>query len=355
MTLESLEKGVLANRFLDVSLGNWLAVAVLWLAFAAALLVLRALLAKRFGPNDDDNDSLVADALGAFFRSTRRYFLVGFGLYMAVSTWRLPAEIVSPLGRVLFVLLLVQSIQWAGGLIDLWSERRLQSSSVAKGHIRTIAGVLRICSWIIVILLALDNFNIDITALITGLGIGGIAVALAVRGILSDLFAYFTIALDQPFAVGDSLVVGKDKGTVEAIGIRSTRVRSPTGELIVFPNSDLLASRVRNYQSLRERRIDFVVGVVYETPPEKLAAIPGMLQEIVERQEPVRFERAHFKQCVDSALEFEVVYHVLAPEYGRRMDIQQAINLSLVKSFADRGIEFAYPTQKIHIEGGQSA
>jgi small-conductance mechanosensitive channel len=189
---------------------------------------------------------------------------------------------------------------------------------------------------------------------VASLGIGGIAVALAVQNILGDLFASLSITLDKPFSIGDFIVVGDFQGDVEDIGLKSTRVRSLSGEELVFANTDLLNSRIRNYKKLQERRIVFTVGVVYNTPSGKLEKIPGMLEEIIKPIPDTRFDRAHFKTLGDYSLDFEVVYYVLVPEYATYLDIQQRINLTIYKQFEDEGIEFAYPTQTVVVaEGAQ--
>ncbi len=201
-----------------------------------------------------------------------------------------------------------------------------------------------------VLLLSLQNVGVDVTALVAGLGVGGIAVALALQNILGDLFASLAIVLDKPFVLGDFINVGGEfLGSIEAIGLKTTRIRSLSGEQLVFSNSDLLGSRIRNYGRMAERRIAFTVGVTYETPKDRLAEIPGIIREAVEAQDKVRFDRSHFQKFGDFSLDFETVYYVLSPDYSTYMDIQQAINLRLFGEFGDRGIEFAYPTQTLHL------
>jgi len=177
----------------------------------------------------------------------------------------------------------------------------------------------------------------------------GIAVALAVQNILGDLFASLTIVLDKPFIVGDFIIVGDSMGTVERVGLKTTRIRSLSGEQLIMPNSDLLQSRIRNYKRMQERRVPFSIRVVYETTGDKLKRIPGILKEVIESQEMTRFDRAHFKDYGNFSLNFEIVYWVLSPEKSRSMDIQQAINLSILERFQKEGIEFAYPTQTIRL------
>jgi len=227
--------------------------------------------------------------------------------------------------------------------------RRLDDDADSATSIAALGFVVKLAIWAVVILIALDNLGVDITALIAGLGIGGIAIALAVQSVLSDLFASLSIIVDKPFVIGDFIVVGDQMGNVERIGLKTTRVRSLSGEQIVFSNSDLLSSRVRNYKRMYERRIVFGFGVLYETPTDVVAAIPSMVREIVERQMNVRFDRCHFRSFGNSALDFETVYYVDVPDYNVYMDTQQAINLGIMRAFEVEGIEFAYPTQTLYV------
>jgi small-conductance mechanosensitive channel len=201
--------------------------------------------------------------------------------------------------------------------------------------------------WTIILVAVLDNLGFDVTTLVTGLGIGGIAIALAVQNILGDIFAALAIVLDKPFVVGDFIVVDDFAGTVEQIGLKTTRLRSLSGEQIIFANAELLKGRIRNYKRLYERRNVFAIDVTYDSPTDVVARIPGMLREIVEAQRPVRFDRSHFSAYTDSALRFETVYFVLDPDYNKHMDIQQAIFLAVLERFRQEGIDFAFPTRVI--------
>jgi len=195
------------------------------------------------------------------------------------------------------------------------------------------------------ILIGLDNLGINITTLIAGLGISGIAVALAIQNILGDLFASFSIVLDKPFVIGDFIIIDEYMGAVEHIGLKTTRIRSLSGEQLIFSNADLLKSRIRNYKRMFERRVVFSLGVVYQTPYEKMSKIPEIIRQAVEKNDHVRFDRAHFNAFGDYALLFETVYWIQDPDYTTYMNIQQAINLDILKQFGEVGIEFAYPTQ----------
>jgi small-conductance mechanosensitive channel len=242
---------------------------------------------------------------------------------------------------------------WVSTALVAWLDHRrkvtLTEDKAVAGSIGIIRFVARLAVWAMVLLLTLDNLGVDITALVAGLGIGGIAVALALQNVLGDLLASLSIALDQPFVIGDFVIVGEHMGTVEYIGIKSTRLRSLTGEQIVMSNADLLSSRLRNYGRMYERRVVFTLGVTYETPRDKLRRIAPLLREIVEAQEGVRFDRAHFAKYGSYSLDFEIVYHVQSPDFGRYMDAQQAINFRIHEAFEALGVEFAYPTQTLRV------
>jgi small-conductance mechanosensitive channel len=250
---------------------------------------------------------------------------------------------------------------WASAAVGAWLEHRQRRSSAADraavGTLGILGFIARALIWALALLLTLDNLGINITALVAGLGIGGIAVALAVQNVLGDLLASLSITLDRPFVVGDAVTVGDFTGTVEQIGVKSVRLRSVTGEEIIMPNADLLSSRVRNWGRLRERRVEFTLGVALDTARDKLARLPDALRTLIERERDVRFDRAHFAKISASALEFTVVYFVTLPDYNRYMDIQQSINLNIIQLLEREAIELAYPTQRfwLHQVGGDDA
>ena len=262
----------------------------------------------------------------------------------------------SLVGKTFAVVLFWQAGVWATTAVGAWLDRRrkiaIEADKAAAGSIGLIRFIARVAIWAMVVLLTLDNLGFDITALIAGLGIGGIAVALAVQNVLGDLFASLSIALDQPFVIGDFLVVGEHMGSVEYIGIKSTRLRSLSGEQIVMSNADLLGGRLRNFGRMQERRIAFTVGVTYETPRVLLQQLSAVLRSAIERQPGVRCDRAHFASFGPFSLDFECVYYVLSADYARYMDVQQAINFAVHEEFANLGVQFAYPTQTIWMGGG---
>ena len=204
---------------------------------------------------------------------------------------------------------------------------------------------IRVVVWLIGIVFLLDNLGFDISAVVASLGIGGVAIALASQGILQDLFSYFSILLDRPFELGDFIIVGDYLGTVEYVGIKTTRLKSINGEEIIIANTDLTGSRIRNFKRMRQRRIVFNLGVVYKTSTEQLAKIPVLIEEIINNTQHTRFDRAHFSGYGEYSLDFEVVYFIDSNDYNIYMNAQQQINLNIKSEFAKYNIEFAYPTQ----------
>ena len=211
--------------------------------------------------------------------------------------------------------------------------------------INALIPAIRVIVWIIGIIFLLDNLGFDISAVVASLGIGGVAVALASQGVLQDLFSYFSILLDRPFELGDFIIVGDCLGTVEYVGIKTTRLRSLDGEQIIIANTDLTGSRIRNFKRMRQRRIAFKFGVVYETTSQQLAKIPHLIKEIIAGTDRANYDRAHFSGYGEYSLDFEVVYFVDTNDYNIYMNAQQEINLAIKTKFAEENIEFAYPTQ----------
>lgn len=229
--------------------------------------------------------------------------------------------------------------------------REKNDDSNHRLRIRPILGFLKAIVWLLAGLFFLDNLGVKISAVMAGLGIGGIAVALAAQSILGDLFGYFIIFFDRPFEVGDFILFEEFTGTVEQIGMKTTKVRALTGEQIVVANSVLTNTRIRNYKRMEQRRVVFEVGVAYDTSRELLAAIPDIVRNAIEAQPLTEFDRSHLKGFGPSSLNFENVYHVTTADYAVFMDTQQAVMLRLLSDFASRGIEIAYPTTKVFMAG----
>lgn len=347
-----LETTVLGNSVQSWAIALGLTfTAYLALRFGAVALVGR--LAKLSEGTRVEWDDIITSALGR----TKGVLLLVFALFLGSQALALPPGAGRVLGSSAVIALLVQIGFWLnagiGGWMASYRKRRQQEDASAVVSMGIISIVARLVLWSLVVLLSLDNVGVDVTALVAGMGIGGVAVALAAQNVLGDLFASISIAIDKPFVLGDFLAVGDHLGSVEQIGMKTTRLRSLSGEQLVFSNADLLSSRVRNYGRMYERRVPFKLGVTYQTPREKLEKIPGILKGAVEAlgEGKVRFDRSHFQAYGDFALTFETVYYVLSPDYNVFMDCQQAINLTIHQRFEEEGIEFAYPTQTLFLMG----
>ena len=234
------------------------------------------------------------------------------------------------------------------GLETYWVKK--EKDIAKKQALKGILTVLRLIVWSLAIIILLDNLGIKITALVAGLGIGGVAIALAAQAILGDLFSYFSIFFDRPFEIGDFIITGDYLGVVEHIGIKTTRIRSLGGEQLVFSNTDLTNSRVRNYKRMNKRRVLFRLGVTYQTSLQQLKEIPVIITNIIKNINDTVFDRTHFFSYGDFSLIFEVVYYVIGSDYNKYMDIQQEINFKIKEEFEKRGIEFAYPTQTLYLD-----
>jgi small-conductance mechanosensitive channel len=347
---------ILERVFFENTLKAWLIACGVALLGFLALSILKKVSGRKVGALAHKTATDVDDFILDLILRTKAFFLLLISLYLGSHFLSLPGTAKQILGRLTILALLIQLAIWGNGLFDCWRERiqrqKKEEDPASLATYTALGFLVRLALWTVVLLLALDNFGINITALVAGLGVGGIAVALALQNILGDLFASMSILLDKPIVIGDFIVVDDLMGRVEHIGLKTTRLRSLGGEQLVFSNSDLLRSRIRNYQRMEERRIVFNVGVVYQTSPEKLAAIPGMIEEIIKAQELARFDRSHFKAFGNFSLDFENVYYVNSPDYNIYMNVQQAINLAVFRRFQDEGIEFAYPTQTILIDRG---
>lgn len=331
------------------TLSSWTVAVGIIVGTTVFLAGLRRLLVSRLSVLARRTATDIDDLLVDLIRRTRFYFLLAAGLFAGSYALVLNQGAEQFRRTVVGLILLLQTGVWGNGLIAYMMGRMGRKGGDGTGTATVAALSLagRIVLWSIVVLLALENLGFDVTALVAGLGVGGIAVALALQNILGDLFASLSIVLDKPFLIGDFIVVDTLEGTVEAIGLKTTRVRSLSGEQIIFSNADLLKSRVRNFKRMQERRVAFTFGVAYETTEAQLSAIPTIVREIVTAQRDTRFDRAHFQTFTESGLIFEVAYFVLRADYGAFMDIQQAINLALLRRFRDAGIAFAYPTRTV--------
>ena len=263
------------------------------------------------------------------------------------------------LDKALDVILVVAVIFWGTNAVSqvieyvLYKVAKRKGSDVKRGEKNTtyfaLSLITKMTLWSVGILLILANLGFDITALVASLGIGGIAVALALQNILSDIFSSFSLYLDKPFEVGDFIIVGEHMGVIKKIGLKTTRIQALQGEEIVISNNELTSTRIQNFKKLQKRRVAFNFGVIYSTAPEKLEKIPKIVKGIIDKKKLLTFDRAHFKSFGDSSLDFEVVYYIDSGDYNAYMDNQQAINLEVLKAFQKEGVSMAFPTRTVHL------
>lgn len=287
-------------------------------------------------------------------RSTSQTLLLIFSLLIALKFVDLPSTWSNTISHGWFLAFIVQLALWIDCGIRLWLQSLLRDPLHVRNPVTTvILGILlRILVWVMMVLAILSNMGINITALVASLGVGGIAIALAIQTVLSDVFASLAIGLDRPFEHGDFVVFGDIAGSIEHIGLKTTRLRSLSGEQIVCSNTILLQQTIHNYKRMQQRRIVFKFGISYATSSKQVREISTLVKDIIQGIEMTRFDRAHFLAFDDSKLTFEVVYFVLDADYNKYMDIQQEINLQLMAALEERNVRFAFPIRQVEFSGG---
>jgi len=345
---EIFEKVILGNTILA-----YLTALIILIVGIIAIKILALFIRKKImGKIPEHKMNLIQFLLTGVF--TKITPLLYYGIfYFSVSTLNLNESFLSAIklvgiGVLTFVCvkIITQTLRF---FISQYTIKK-EGGNVEK--VKELGGLLttiNILVWAVAIVFFLDNIGVKITTVLAGLGIGGVAIALAAQTILADLFSYFAIFFDKPFAVGDFIIIDNFLGSVEYIGIKTTRIRSLSGEQVVFSNRDLTNSRIKNYKRMEKRRVVFQLGIVYQTPVEKLKEIPKIVESIIRNIADTQFDRCHFFSFGDFSLIFETVYYVLSPDYNKYMDIQQEINLRIAQEFEKRKIEFAYPTQSIFL------
>ncbi|HXH75204.1 MAG TPA: mechanosensitive ion channel family protein [Bacteriovoracaceae bacterium] len=328
---------------LGISVGVYL---VLWLV--KDVLIIRL---KRISAN---TETYIDDVILLALDKTRQFFMIGTAVYSGFQASPFDTKKYGPVADKLFIILLaIQVIIWGMKAISSWFEFALEKKN-NDPSVKTTFGFLglliKFCFLAGVFLFALSNIGYNVSTFIAGLGVGGIAIALATQNILGDLFSSLSIVVDKPFIVGDYIHLGEWQGHVEHVGLKTTRIRGQGGEQIIVSNSDLLSSKIRNYKRMTERRVIFELGVTYKAGRDKLKLLPSLIEVIVNKQEKTRFERAHFTRYGASSMDFEIVYWVTNPEYLDFADIHQRILLAIHEAFETHDLQFAYPTQTIIIE-----
>lgn len=298
-------------------------------------------------------DDLVLNVLS----QTKQYFMIGVSLFVGFQLTHFDKEYGSHANKFFIVLVALQAIKWAREAVASWVDFTVKKKN-DDPSVRTTMGfiglIMKFVVIVAILLFALNNLGVNVSTFIAGLGVGGIAIALATQNILGDLFSSLSIVLDKPFVVGDFIAFGDWNGTVEHVGLKTTRVRSLSGEQIVVSNSNLLSARIRNFKRMQERRVVFTVGVTYGTKRENLKKAPGLIKDIIDRQDRARFDRSHFLTYGPSSLDIETVYWILSSEFNDYADIHQKVLLEINEAFENNGLDFAFPTQTIYLQKSQS-
>lgn len=330
----------------------WLTAGAFFLAMLGIVVVARFAAGRFLAAYAARTQTKIDDVLLLVVKKTSFLIVVVIAAFLAHKMLTVPDKLSQVLRIGTVAAAFLQLGLWGNAIITFLLDKathRAGPQDVNLSSRRAMAYFGRLALWLLILTLLLENLGVKLSPLLAGVGIGGIAVALAVQNILGDLFCYVAIILDKPFIAGDFLVVNDLMGTVERIGLKTTRIRSLSGELLIFANHDLVNSRVRNYKTLQERRIVFRFGVTYETPVEKLERIPALVRSVFDSLGNVRLDRVHFAQLGDFSLNYEVVYYVLSGDYTRYMDVQQDLNLILMQKLEQEEIDFAYPTQSLYV------
>jgi small-conductance mechanosensitive channel len=345
---------ILQFEFLGNPVVNWGLAVITFLVTLTVLPIVKGFIAARrrsWTPNDRLQFHSAIELTALLVARTSRVFLFAVALFLASRHLVFPPRLERVIEIVIVCLFWLQVGLWAMATVRFGIDRRRARSSGLDSLLTGSVDIILFCAgliiWAMVALLALDNLGVQIKPLLAGLGIGGIAIALAVQTVLSDLLASMSITLDKPFGVGDSLTIDNFQGTVEHIGIKSTRLRSISGEQIIIANADIIKARVRNFGRMGDRRAVFQFGVNYDTPTDVLAAIPAEVRKIVEAQANTRFDRCHFLTYGDTALQFELVYFMTNSDFALYADTQQAINLALLDRLRELKVQLAAPTRAL--------
>ena len=347
---------VLSRIVLGNSIQAWLTAALTAAIMFLVLVIARRVLVSRLGAIATRTSTHVDDTVVAMIAETRTWVCLAVSILSAAESlelWRIGPYVPS----LLKLVVLWQIALWGAAAIGYWMEhylshRTTESDRTSVAMITAMGVGAKFILWVLVLIAALTwAFSINIAPFITGLGVTGIAVALAVQNILGDLLAALAIVFDKPFDVGDTIGVDQITGTVEHIGLKTTRLRSITGEQIIIGNGDVLKSRLRNYRRMSQRRVLFNLDVTYDTPADVLDRLPKMVEAIVSKQALVRFDRSHVASFGESAIRVETVYYVLDADYKKYMDAQEAINIALFREFTSQNVKFAFPSRTVYHEG----
>lgn len=342
--------------FGTLNVTSYVAALIIFVGLVAVFKLVQVVILSRLQAFSKKTSTDVDDVIIEAVSGIRMWVYTLVALFVALQLFTLPEKISVVLSGLVYFAVVYQGIEIALKFVAYGTERFLEKDEDGDGvidpnaatasHLVTL--LARVLLWTFGVIFVLSNMGIEVTSLIAGLGIGGIAIAFALQGVLSDLFASFSIYADKPFRIGDYIVLGSDSGVVEKIGIKTTRIRTLQGEELVVSNAELTTARVQNFKKMKERRTSMQFGVTYETSHDKVKMINGVVERIFDAIDGARLDRVHFTTFADSALLFDVVFYVDSADYADFLDRQQTFNFELMGKFAELSIEFAYPTQTVY-------
>lgn len=339
---------VLSYQVIGNSLSAYIMAASVFVISFFALKILKRVVVKKLSRKTG-----IYKLLAKLIKSIGWFFYFFLPLYFSIQFLQLTPGLDKLVSYATLIIIAYYTVKIIQAILDYSTDKVVQKGkdedtdySIAK----LINKVVKMLVWIIAILIVLQNLGYNVTTLLAGMGIGGIAIAVALQNVLSDVFAAFSIYFDKPFQVGDFIIIGDDMGTVKNIGMKSTRIKTLQGQELIIPNKELTESRVQNYKRMEKRRVIFSFGVVYDTSATQLKKIPGMVKKILKGMEKVKVDRVHFAKFNDSSLDFEVVYFIKSSDYNFYMDTQEAVNLAIKRKFDKEGIEMAFPTRTVYVK-----
>ncbi|PPC94627.1 MAG: mechanosensitive ion channel protein MscS [Methylotenera sp.] len=341
-----MHEWLLAHTFFNLPAYQWVTAGFLTLVYFFLILSIWKLVILKLKDFSAKTLNRIDDVIIEVLQATQKWIFALFALLLGIRFLALPERWLDRLDHVTFIVLGLQIAIWISKGITLWASGTLitRDGEVPNPVITAmLSWIFKAVVWSVLLLTVLANVGVNITAFVASLGIGGVAVALAVQNILSDLFASLSIGLDKPFVIGDFIIFGDVMGTVERVGLKTTHIRSLNGEQVICSNTELLKNTIRNYKRMSQRRVAFTFGVSYATDPDQLEQIPTMIKSYIQKVEKARFDRAHFKGFTSTTLEFEVVYFLDTDDFNLYMDVQQALNLALMRELKTMGVEFALP------------
>ena len=351
--VQSFEHPVWSREYLGNTVGEYAIALVAFLVLLVVFKYFQWFIVRGFRRMAKKTKTDLDDMLVEVASSFRPPFYSFLALYLALRFLALDPTLSKVFDVVIIAWAAYQGVVALQIVLDYAVQKRFRGEDEedpdTRAAVRFMRNLVRATLWVIALLLVLSNLGVDITSLVAGLGIGGIAVAFALQNILGDLFSSFVIHFDKPFKIGDFIIVGEHMGTVEKVGIKTTRIRALQGEEIVISNQELTNARIQNFKKMEERRVVHGIGVTYDTPAATMERIPDIIRDIVGPIDGVRFDRAHFKGFGPSSLDFEVVYYILSSDYAEYMELQQKINMAILKAFEAEQISFAFPSQTVYL------